>query len=77
MRDYASMTPGCSCKGLAEATETVKRLAAEREHYRDKALEAACQVRAWSDDAVVGGCCDDCKLSDGTYCDAVIKEVDA
>lgn len=73
MTDYASMTPGCSCKGLSEAMEEINRLTVERERCRRKALKLSCAYLCDYETCPHPGCHPN---QDG-YCDDVIKEVDA
>lgn len=73
MTDYASMTPGCSCDGLRQSMEEVKRLKAERKIYREKALRILCLQQH---PACSKSCSSYVHGAPG-WCQEVIEEVDA
>lgn len=82
-----SVCPGCACEeacGHAEVThcanrvparwyscDPLRRAEAERDRYREAAMSAECCRRI-----ALGICASLCDDGDGSYCDAVIEEVD-
>lgn len=58
---------------LEEAQAVVERVQAERDRYREKALSLVCRNRMMESDFDE---CSECERPDGSYCAAVIEEVD-